>query len=88
MSDWSRRWRRLAEEPTASARLKARKALIAVEEELNLSQEKLDEDPTTIGAEELGRETQAAAEMLADVQSALELVRCRRQPKAREADEL
>lgn len=75
MEEASRRADRISSSRRDGARgLKARKAPIAAEEELKASQEKFDQDPSTIGAEELGRETQAAAEMLADVQSALELV--------------
>jgi ATP-binding cassette, subfamily F, member 3 len=52
----------------------ARKVLIATEEEVKASEEKLNEDLSDIEATVLSRETKEAAEMLADIQTALELV--------------
>jgi ATP-binding cassette, subfamily F, member 3 len=52
----------------------ARKALILVEEELAASDERLKEDLSNIDTTVLSKETQAAADMLVEVQSQLEMM--------------
>ncbi|KAF2097742.1 ABC transporter ATP-binding protein uup-1 [Rhizodiscina lignyota] len=75
MEESSRRADRISSSRRDGARgLKARKALVAAEGELEASQEKLGQEPSAIDTEEISRETQAATEMLGDVQSALELM--------------
>jgi ATP-binding cassette subfamily F protein 3 len=54
--------------------LKARKLLIATEEEVKISEERLNEDLSTIEASVLSEDTKLAAETLADVQTSLEMV--------------
>jgi ATP-binding cassette, subfamily F, member 3 len=54
--------------------LKARKDLNATEDEVKESQAGLDQDLGGIEAAVLSKETQEAAEMLADIQAALEMV--------------
>ncbi|KAF2670340.1 ABC transporter ATP-binding protein uup-1 [Microthyrium microscopicum] len=52
----------------------ARKALLIVEEELKMSQERLAEDLSKLDATVLSQETQAVSEMLADTHTALEMM--------------
>lgn len=54
--------------------LKARKAFIAAEKEVEESKAKLDVDLNQISPEELSTETQGAVDMLSEVQAALDLV--------------
>jgi hypothetical protein len=53
---------------------KARKTLIATEEEVKVSEGQLNEDLSEMEVSALSQETKEAAEMLADVQTALEMV--------------
>jgi hypothetical protein len=55
--------------------LKARQVLNATEEEAKVSEERLHENLSAIEATVLSEETKLAAETLADVQTALEMVR-------------
>lgn len=55
--------------------LKARKAFVAAEKEVEESKEKLNVDTSQITPEELSAETQGAVEMLSEVQATLDMVR-------------
>lgn len=67
--------RRLATRRSGARGWNSRKEQIASEESLRASQERLDADLGAISAEELSEGTQGAANMLADVQASLELMK-------------
>ncbi|KAF2732561.1 ABC transporter ATP-binding protein uup-1 [Polyplosphaeria fusca] len=64
---------RIAERRSGARGKLARKELIKLEEKFNESKARLEEGEGDIGAAQLGEETQAAADMLNQVQTALEL---------------
>lgn len=65
---------RIAERRSGARGKQARKELVKLEEQLEESSKKLEEEERDVDAAELSEETQAAADMLSSVQASLELM--------------